>query len=159
MRSAEAPGRRAGHHILRHGGGRTAYRLWLVAAMATVILFSAEFDRLSGFLTSFASDKVDNVGESLFSVYVFAGLVLLLLVLFFFFGRVWKEKLKQNALFQKVRAFMRELARGLTSVRHIENKVGFLAFYRPAVGMLLPAVVRGVLCSSRNGEPDSLGGA
>ena len=93
--------------------------------LATVILFVAEFDRLSGFLTGFASSKVDNVGESLFSVYLFAGAVLLVGLLLFFFGRVWKERLKRNALFQKVRAFMREVARGLTSVRHIDNTAGF----------------------------------
>lgn len=93
--------------------------------LATIILFAAEFDRLSGFLTGFATSKVDNAGESLFSVYLFAGAVLLVVLLFFFFGRVWKARLKKNALFQKVRAFMREVARGLTSVQHIENKVGF----------------------------------
>ena len=93
--------------------------------LATVILFVVEFDRLSGFLTGFASTKVDNVGESLFSVYLLAGAVIIGLLLFFFFGRIWKEKLKKNAFFQKMRAFMREVAAGLTSVRHIENKVGF----------------------------------
>ena len=93
--------------------------------LATVILFVAEFDRLSGFLTGFASRRVDNAGANLFSVYLFAGVVVSVILLFFFFGRVWKEKLKRNALFQKVRAFTREVARGLTSVQHIENKVGF----------------------------------
>ena len=100
---------------------------FLSLLLATVILFVAEFDRLSDFLTGFASNKVDNVGESLFSVYLFAGAVLVILLLFFFFGRIWKEKLKRNSLFQKVRSFAREVARGLTSVRYIENKVGFWA--------------------------------
>ena len=93
--------------------------------LATVILFLVEFDRLSSFITGFASDKVGNAGQNLFAIYLFAGVVLLVLLLFFLFGRVWKEKLKRNALFQQVRAFMREVARGLTSVRRIENQAGF----------------------------------
>ncbi len=93
--------------------------------LATTFLFIAEFDRLSGFITSFASDKVDNVGESLFAVYLLGGAVVLLLLLFYLFGRVWKEKLKRNLTFQKVRTFMREVGRGLSSVRRIENQPGF----------------------------------
>ncbi len=91
----------------------------------TLVLFVAEFDRLSGFITGFASDKVDNAGQALFSVYLFGGILLLLVGLFWAVGRIYGAQLKRSALFQKIRSFMRELARGVASISSIENKAGF----------------------------------
>lgn len=93
--------------------------------LVTLVLFVAEFDRLSGFIGGFAADRVDNAGEALFSVYIFGGIVGLLGLLFWAIGRVWKAQLKRSALFQKIRTFLREVARGLASIGSIENKIGF----------------------------------
>ncbi len=93
--------------------------------LVTLVLFVAEFDRLSGFITGFAADKVDNAGEALFSIYIFGGVLLLLIGLFWAVGRIYKSQLKRSALFQKISAFVREVVRGLASIGSIENKTGF----------------------------------
>ena len=91
----------------------------------TAVLFAAEFDRLSSFITSFFSDKVAGIGDNLFAIYLLAGGFLLILMLGFLLARIWRERLRQNALFVKVQAFVREVVNGLTSVRRIENQLGF----------------------------------
>ena len=90
--------------------------------LITLILFVAEFDRLSAFITDFVAHKADNVGQTIF---VAAGIVLLSLGLLWVIWRVYRARLKRSAFFQKVRAFGTEVVRGLDSIRRIENKAGF----------------------------------
>ncbi len=91
----------------------------------TLLLFIVEFDRLSRFITSFASDKMSGIGDNLFAIYTLSGVAVVLLGVAFLLARRWKDQLQQNRLFQKVQSFVREVLRGLTSVRRIENQTGF----------------------------------
>ena len=94
--------------------------LFLMAA-----LFLIEFQRLSDFITGFWQEKVSGLGESVFSIYVFVGIAGVGLLALYLVGRVYQHKLKQNALFQKVRALVREVLRGVSSIGKIEKKGQF----------------------------------
>ena len=90
--------------------------------LVTLVLFVAEFDRLSEFIARFAADKVGNAGQTFLVV---GGALTLLLALLWVLWRMYRARLKRSALFQKVRTFGSEVVLGLASIRRIENKVGF----------------------------------
>lgn len=91
----------------------------------TTVLFILEFERLKDFFFSFFKSAAGQAGQYVFAVYVLIGIMLLLMILFFIFGRVLKEKFKHNTTFNKMRHFAREVAQGLASLKNIENKAGF----------------------------------
>ena len=89
------------------------------------VLFLTEFQRLSNFITGFWQDKFSSLGESVFAIYVIAGVSIMLLLGLYLLGRAYHHKLKQNALFQKAQTLMREVLRGMTSISKIEKKGQF----------------------------------
>lgn len=93
--------------------------------LLTSILFILEFQRLKGFFFSFFNDTVGHIGQNVFAIYVLGGVVFFFIILFFVFGRIFKEKFKHNQTFNKLKIFAREVAHGLTSLGNIENKAGF----------------------------------
>ncbi|MFP4089271.1 MAG: lysylphosphatidylglycerol synthase transmembrane domain-containing protein [Cyclobacteriaceae bacterium] len=92
---------------------------------AVIALFVIEFDRVNGFMLSFFQDKLDQVGQNVFALYLLTALAFVALLVFFLLGRTIKKKLKHNTLYAKIRTFVREMLRGLTSISRIENKAGF----------------------------------
>lgn len=90
--------------------------------LITLLLFAAEFDRLSEFIAGFAADKAGNAGRT---ILIAAGIVALSLALVWVFWRIYRARLKRSTFFQKVRTFGNEVVRGLASIRSIENKTGF----------------------------------
>ncbi|MEQ9441196.1 MAG: lysylphosphatidylglycerol synthase transmembrane domain-containing protein [Cyclobacteriaceae bacterium] len=89
------------------------------------VLFLAEFQRLSDFITGFWQEKFSSLGESVFGIYVFVGVAVAGLLALYLLGRVYQHKLKQNALFQKARALVREVLRGVSSIGKVEKKAQF----------------------------------
>lgn len=92
--------------------------------LITLLLFVAEFDRLSEFIAGFAADKAGNAGRT---VLVVGGVLALLLALLWIIWRIYRARLKRSAFFQKARTFGNEVVRGLASIGRIENKAGFWA--------------------------------
>lgn len=87
--------------------------------------FIIEFDRLSEFLSGFLFEKAALVGENLFILYILAGIVLLGTLAAFLIARLFKEKIKKNKLYLKIKAFLREMVSGLTSIKRIDSKASF----------------------------------
>ena len=92
--------------------------------LIAIVLFIVEFQRLSTFFLSFAQTKVDNVGVNVFAIYIVAGILLVGIILFFFFGKI-KKRLRQNSFYQKISAFAKEMVTGITSIRYLEQKAVF----------------------------------
>jgi uncharacterized membrane protein YbhN (UPF0104 family) len=90
--------------------------------LVTLLLFVAEFDRLSEFLVRFADSKVDSAGQI---ALVLGGSLVLFILVVWGIWRIFGTRLKRSALFQKISGFGREVAGGLASIGRIENKAGF----------------------------------
>lgn len=87
--------------------------------------FMIEFDRLNEFLSGFVYGKAQSLGENLFILYILAGFAFVGVVVLFLIFRMFKEKIKKNKLFLKVRAFIREIIAGLTSIKNVKNPASF----------------------------------
>lgn len=90
-----------------------------------VTLFGLEFRRLSGFITGFWQDKFSSLSESVFGIYLFVGISLVVLLILYLIGRTYQHQLRQNRLFQKAQGLMRELVRGVSSIGKVEKKWQF----------------------------------
>jgi uncharacterized protein (TIRG00374 family) len=88
-------------------------------------LFTIEFRRLSDFITGFWQEKLSGVGENVFAIYVFVGIMLGGAIGLYLLARVYRHKLKNNALFQKARTLVREVLRGATSLGKIKKQGQF----------------------------------
>ena len=98
----------------------------LLCLITLVILgFLVEFERLNEFLTGFFYEKASRVGESLFLLYILAGIGAVLLLAVFLFLKIFKERIKRNPFYIKMRAFIREMVLGLTSINRLEKKKAF----------------------------------
>ena len=88
-------------------------------------LFTIEFRRLNDFITGFWQEKLSGIGENVFAIYVFVGFAVLGMIALYLLARVYRHKLKENALFQKARILMREVLRGATSLGKIKKQAQF----------------------------------
>lgn len=87
--------------------------------------FMIEFDRLNDFLSGFFYGKAQMIGENVFFLYILAGVVCIGVVVLFLIVRLFKDKIKKNTLFLKIRAFLREVIAGFTSIRRVKNPASF----------------------------------
>ncbi|MEM9830887.1 MAG: lysylphosphatidylglycerol synthase transmembrane domain-containing protein [Bacteroidota bacterium] len=97
--------------------------LSLFALMA--LLFFTEFGRLNDFITGFWQEKFSGLGESVFAIYVFAGIAIVSLLIAYFLVRVYWEKLQRNTLFQKIQNLLKEVLKGMTSIAKIKQQGKF----------------------------------
>lgn len=98
---------------------------FLTLLFLLALAFLIEFNRLNSFMFSFFNAKADSAGENLFSIYLIMGILLFVGLIIFIFARAFKEQIKRNPLFIKIKGFLRELVAGIISVRKIKNKTGF----------------------------------
>ncbi len=109
-------------------GSVVAERVFDLIGLLFVIglTFVFEFSLISGFLTDFFAPKFHNLFSSLQHMYI----VLLVLTLLFiaFIAVVWKlrEKIKQNALLQKILSFLKGVWQGIVGIKDLEKKWHFL---------------------------------
>jgi uncharacterized protein (TIRG00374 family) len=109
-------------------GSVVAERVFDLIGLLIVIgaTFIFEFSLISSFLTELFVTKFRNLFSSLQHMY----LVLLILALLFIatFAVVWKlrNKIKQNAFFQKVSAFLKGVWQGIVGIKDLEKKWQFL---------------------------------
>ncbi len=108
-------------------GTVVAERIVDLFTLISLIIFNLliEYDLLSGFFKDFFSSKFSGVVRNLMALYIFAGAGFFLLVIGYFSLRVFKEKLKRIPLFLKIRAFLRELGEGLSSISKMQKKAHF----------------------------------
>lgn len=94
--------------------------------LVVLIAFIVEFRLLNEYLFGIIQSKFIQIGRNLFLIYVIGGAALILSLAGFLFIRKYKERLKRNMLFLKIRMLLRELADGLTSIRRMKNLSGFV---------------------------------
>lgn len=95
----------------------------LMSLLAITIII--EFSRLKSFLFGFFSFKVSGIGENLFGIYIFTGAIVGGLLLVALFRKNLRNAYTNNLFFQKLGNFWKELAKGLMSIKRIDNKLGF----------------------------------
>lgn len=88
-------------------------------------LFVIEFQRLNDFITGFWQEKLSGLGESVFAIYVFVGIVVVGLLVLYLVARSYHHKLRENPLYQKARTLIREVLRGITSISKIKKQGQF----------------------------------
>lgn len=93
--------------------------------IATMLLFVLEFQKLNKLIFSFFEEKVGAVGQHIMIIYLLIGGGLLLVGLAVFFGRIFREKLRNNKVYQKASSFAREVIKGVRSIGSVEHKVMF----------------------------------
>ena len=101
-----------------------AFDLISLIIIATATFF-IEFDKLNSFVVENFQDKIPNT-ESI-AGFVGIGVVILLVLggIVLFVLKTFREKLHHNALYLKIRSFVKELIDGFLSIRKIDNQFGF----------------------------------
>jgi uncharacterized protein (TIRG00374 family) len=90
------------------------------------IAFLVEFDLLNQYVGGFIHNRWMQLSRNIFLVYLIIGVMLVLFLVGYILIRTHKEKFKHNALYLKIRHFMRELAEGFVSIRKLDNVWGFI---------------------------------
>jgi len=109
-------------------GSVVTERIIDVLCLLTVVLItlSLEFDKLSEFFLSLISQKTEGLSPSNTIWYALIFVLLVIAISYFLIKRN-SERLKQNAFFNKVAAFLRQLVEGVLSIRKLKKGPQFLA--------------------------------
>lgn len=99
----------------------------IMLLLLTGMAFLIEFDRIHAFFWSLFSDKVMAYGLKKEMLYRLGGLVVLVATIGVVLLYIFREKIKQNALFLKIRVFLQGVAEGVFSVARLKNKGVFVA--------------------------------
>jgi glycosyltransferase 2 family protein len=89
------------------------------------INFILEYQLLKTFFLDLFNTKLSAISKNLYAFYLIAGIVFVLLIISFLLLRTYKEKLKQYPLYLKIRNILKEIVKGMLSIRKIKNKTGF----------------------------------
>ncbi|MGF1636361.1 MAG: lysylphosphatidylglycerol synthase transmembrane domain-containing protein [Cyclobacteriaceae bacterium] len=95
--------------------------LFLVAFVA----FMLEFDKLNGFVMSYFEGSLDGYDKTIARLIVLVSILIFLAVAIFIFLRIFKQRIKRNPLFIKIRHLLRSLVEGMLSIRKLKNTTGF----------------------------------
>lgn len=98
---------------------------FLVLLFLVGFTFMIEFDRLNEFILGLFSEKAAQAGQNLFQLYLLGGGTAFLILVLFLLARTYKEHIRRNALFLKIKTFLRQMVGGLTSIRKINHKGAF----------------------------------
>lgn len=99
----------------------------LILVFVASITFFVEFDKLNQFVIDNFQDIIPNT-ESIYGIAFIGFLVIIALggacyVLY----RVFRDRMHKNAIYLKIRQFVKELINGFLSIRKIDNQIGFWA--------------------------------
>lgn len=110
-------------------GSVVAERAFDMIILLTVTLLSLfiEYDKLMSVLSDVFSSKITTLDNNLGTLTAIGLIGILIIIFAIFWVRNNSEKLRRNALFIKIRSFIRSMLDGIFSVRKIENRVGFWA--------------------------------
>lgn len=98
----------------------------LLLILVVLIAFILEFSLLNQYVFGVIENTLVRIGRNLIFIYVAGAAVVALGLAVFIFIRKYKNKLKNNRVFLKVRRLLRELTDGLTSIRRMKNLSGFV---------------------------------
>jgi glycosyltransferase 2 family protein len=94
----------------------------IIIVVSTLII---EFDVISDYFFGFFENKIAILGRNLLIVYFVAGILMILLLLFFIFLKSIKQKVKSWPLYLKIRSFLKEVGTGIASVSKVDDKLAF----------------------------------
>lgn len=89
------------------------------------ITFLVEFNRLSSFFTGMFESKATQLGGSLLLVYIVGGIFLVLIIIAYVIATKYKERIRRNALYLKIRHFLRQMVAGLISIKNLDKQAPF----------------------------------
>jgi hypothetical protein len=98
----------------------------IVLIIVVIAAFLIEYNKLKGFFTGFVDSKIALLGRNVFNFLILIGILLAAGFVLFFIYRRYRSKIRNSAVFLKIRFFLKELADGLTSVRKIRKPAGFI---------------------------------
>lgn len=102
------------------------FDLLSLIVVATFTLF-IEFDKLNQFAVDNFQDKIPNSGSIYGLAFASLGILIVIFIAVLILLKINREKLHRNALYLKIRKFVKELIDGFLSVRKIKNQFGFWA--------------------------------
>src|SRR5688572_419586 len=91
-----------------------------------VLTFFVEFDKLHDFFTGYLNDKYQTFEQNQFLIYSILSIMVLLTIVAVTLLIIYLNKLRQNAFFIKMVAFLRGVLDGVFSISKLENKGAFI---------------------------------
>ncbi|MBK0403494.1 flippase-like domain-containing protein [Adhaeribacter sp. BT258] len=99
----------------------------LVMLLSLVTLtFFVEFDKLHDFFLNYFNDKYASFEQNSFLIYSIIGIMLLLTLVAVILLIIYLNRLRQNAFFMKMVAFVRGILEGVFSISRLKNKGEFV---------------------------------
>ena len=99
----------------------------LILVFVASITFFVEFDKLNQFVIDNFQDIIPNT-ESIYGIAFVGFLVIIALgAAGYVLYRVFRDRMHKNAIYLKIRQFVKELINGFLSIRKIDNQIGFWA--------------------------------
>ncbi|MDQ3535379.1 MAG: flippase-like domain-containing protein, partial [Bacteroidota bacterium] len=95
----------------------------LMSLLAITII--VEYNLLKDFFFGFFYNKTSGLGENLVGIYMMGGFIILMIILVVVFGKKLFNKMRSLSFIYKFKATLKELIKGLLSIKTIENKTGF----------------------------------
>ncbi|QNF32583.1 flippase-like domain-containing protein [Adhaeribacter swui] len=99
----------------------------LMLLLLTGAAFLIEFDRIHAFFWNMFSSKVAGYGTKSDWILRLGGAFLLVILLGTILFYIFREKLKKNALYLKIKGFIQGVAAGIFSILKLRNKAVFIA--------------------------------
>lgn len=97
----------------------------MILIFLALITFLVEFDKLNNFVIGSLQDKFPQ-SESIFGiVFIALGILVIFFILTYILFKIFRERLHRNALYLKIRQFIKELLNGFLSIGKIKNQIGF----------------------------------
>ena len=99
--------------------------LVLLSSFITLTFF-VEFDKLHDFFTGYLNDKYQSFEQNQFLIYSIVGIMALLTIVAVVLVFIYLNKLRQNAFFIKMTAFLKGVLDGVFSIMKLQNKGEFI---------------------------------
>ena len=97
----------------------------LILVLLASITFMVEFDTLNQFIIENFKDKIPESGSIYGLAFAVFGIGILLVMIAFVLFKIFRKRLHRNALYLKMRQFVKELMAGFLSIRNIKNQTAF----------------------------------
>lgn len=97
----------------------------LILIFLATITFALEFDKLNEFVIDNFANKIPDSQTLNKLIFTAIGITLLFALLVFVLFKLYRDKLHRNAIYLKLRKFIKELLEGFLSIRRIKNQTGF----------------------------------
>jgi glycosyltransferase 2 family protein len=99
---------------------------FIMLVSVVMIAFAVEFHLLNRYLSGFMENSILQLSRNIFLIYIIIGVLVFILVVGYIVVKKHRSSIRNNALYLKIRHFMRELVEGITSIKKLENRTGFI---------------------------------